>query len=576
MRRLVILAVVSIGLLGGSRAALAQAQVEAPMAQRVPSDALVYVGWAGADSVRQTYAGSHAEALLNASNFQVLLERTFPALGQSLGSQNEKARPWVKFSSEILPILFRHPTAIAFGGVDWTNAEQPLPRILLVCDAGNEAPALRSKLAELFTMVKKIELVTLMDVQGSVVYLSLGWQKLDLAQTGDNDATSLLRDERFNSAMQGMVPKPATALFLDLPGLVRFAEEAARRDKGEQGVQDLHKFLDASGLRGLGTIALTTGFADKLYVTHAFVETRGARTGLLGLLDEEPIDEALLAAVPADAGFVAAGRFDASKLLEAARNAIMVAQPNQVGDFEQGLKFINMVMGADIENDLLGALGTSWAAYTSPQTTDTALGIVAINKPTEPQRVDSALKNLSMSLAMLINDNAQKKGQPYRLSSREISSPQGTLHYLDLPLIAPAWSTGEELVYFGFFPQTVASARVATIQESFAQSAAFESVKRLAAGKPIRGFTFVDLPRYSGRAYMQANMLLQLGSGVLSGYGEANNLAARFPPMVLPPYATFREHVTPAVGVSFVDQRGLHVRSTEPFPFSGLLGLGMQ
>ena len=580
MRRFALLAVAILAIFSTTRFSFAQGQdeqpMQAPLAQRIPRDALFYLGWSGSDVVKKQYAGTHAEALLAASQLPIFLERTVPAMGDALARQDKNARAWVKFATDIAPILFRHPTAVAFGGVDFSNPGEPLPRIMIICDAGSEAAQLRSKFAELFTMIGNVGLVTLMDVKDGFVYLSVGWQKLDLAVLETNAAGSLGRDERFIGAMRDMLTSPAAALFVDMPGLTRWAREQARRDNGEEGAQNLEKFLDATGLRNLGNIAATAGFAGKQYVTHAFIETSGARTGLLSLLDGEPVDESLLTAVPADAGFVAAGRFDAAKLLEAARNAIVVTQPNQVGDFEQGLKFLNMLVGADIENDLLKSLGTSWAAYTSPLTTDTALGMVAINKPAEPQRVESALKNLSLSLVSLINQNTREKGQPFRFSSRETQTPYGLVNYLDLPLVAPAWSASEELVYFGLYPQTVASARAVVPEANFAGTEAYAAVKSLAGGKPIHSFTYADLPRYSGRAYMGANMLLQFGSGMLSGYGEANNVAARFPPMVLPPYATFRRHVTPAISVTWVDERGLHLRTSEAFPGSGLLGTGMQ
>jgi hypothetical protein len=558
-------------------AAPVEAQVKAPLADRVPNDALLYIGWTGSPDAQRMAEGSHAEALLKQSGLAELFERTLPGLGKAMGQRDEKARPWVKVFSDILPIMYDHPTAIAFGGVDYSNPDEPLPRILLICDAGDDAAALRNRLGELFTMVQNVGLFTLMDVQDGVLYLNIGWQKLDLAMVREDPARSLGSDERFTTAMQGMFDQPLLALFLDVPGLARFAEEGARRDKGEQAALDFQKFLEATGLRGLGSITATTGFQDRLYVTRAFVETRGARTGVLGLLDGEALDESLLQNIPADAGLVAAGRFDLAKLLEAVRNAIFVTQPNSAGDFEQGLKFINMLVGADLENDLLKSMGKSWAAYTAPITGDTALGLVAINRPEQPERVQSALKNLSLSIVSLVNTNAQQKGEPFRLASRQVDLPTGSVNYLDLPIVAPAWSGDDQLAWFGLYPQSIASARsLDASAESFAGSDAFESIRRLAGDNAIRGFTYIDLNRYSGQAYTRFNALAQLGSGALSGFGETNNITARFPPMVLPPYATFREHVTPIIGVTWVDERGLHLRYHQPFPFSGLLAIGMQ
>ncbi len=572
MLRVLVLSAVSIAFLASSRAS---AQVEAPLADRIPRDALLYVGWAGTETIEQLYAGSHAEALVRESTLNHFIERSLPQLGTALASRHPDSRPVAKFFTDILPLMARHPTAVAFGGVDYTG-EQPLPRLLIICNAGNDAAALRVKMGELFNMVQNVGLFTLMDVQNGVLYLNIGWQKLDLAMVQEDPARALSADARFTAAMQGLIEQPSAAFFLDVPGFARFAEEAARHDNGEEAAQNLRKFLEATGLGGLGSVAATSGFADRMHVVSAFVETRAPRTGLLGLLEQEPIDHGLLELVPADAGVVAAGRFDLSRLLEAARNAIVVTQPNTAGDFEQGLKFINMLVGTDLENDLLGSMGKTWAAYTAPATGDTLLGMVAVNRPTQPAKVESALKNLSLSIVSFINQNAQQKGQPFRLASRQVNTRNGTLDYLDLPVVAPAWGMTGGVVTFGLYPQSAASAQLSAPQASFADSDAFAKITAMAGNKPIRSFTYVDLPRYSGRAYTQINAAIQLGSGLLAGFGETSNITARFPPMVLPPYAIVREHVTPAMSVTYVDERGLHLRASEPFPGSGLLGIGLQ
>jgi len=51
-----------------------------------PGDSVVYVGWAGSDSLRPQYAGSHLKAILDASNARDLFDKTLP---QAI----EKARP---------------------------------------------------------------------------------------------------------------------------------------------------------------------------------------------------------------------------------------------------------------------------------------------------------------------------------------------------------------------------------------------------------------------------------------------------------------------------------------------------
>ena len=66
MRRFALLAVAILAIFSSTRFSLAQQQdeqaVQAPLAQRIPRDALFYLGWSGSDAVKKQYAGTHAEA----------------------------------------------------------------------------------------------------------------------------------------------------------------------------------------------------------------------------------------------------------------------------------------------------------------------------------------------------------------------------------------------------------------------------------------------------------------------------------------------------------------------------------
>src|SRR5690606_16198427 len=113
---------------------------------------------------------------------------------------------------------------------------------------------------------------------------------------------------RFLEPMQGLASDPMKAVFVDLRGIVSLVQEGMRREEKADELAEFDKFLDATGLGGVGSLALTLGFADGLYRTDAFLELRPDRSGLIGLLEDEAIDATVLEMIPADAGFVAAGR----------------------------------------------------------------------------------------------------------------------------------------------------------------------------------------------------------------------------------------------------------------------------
>ena len=573
LRRLALSSVLAASIICSPRST--SAAIDTPLADKVPSDALVYVGWCGAEKAGELYDGSHAQALLRASEFPAVFDRVVPVLLDRLGREDDEARPWTDFLTDVYPILYRHPTALAFGGVDWNAPNQPVPKLLLVCEAGPEAVVLRNELTQLFQSIGRIEFVTLIDVQDGVLYMNVGWQKLDLALADENPVAGLAASDRFVSATQGLLDTPVKTLFIDVPGVISLIEEGMRKENQEDQLRQFAVFLDSLGLRGLGSVAMTTGFVDGLYRTDAFIETRGARTGLLAMLDGEGLDEHSLGFVPADAGLVVAARLDPIRLLDTVRNAVLIADPNAVGDFEQGLGFINGIVGTDIEHDFLEAAGDTWAAYIAPATGDTLLGAVAVNKPDDATRFRSAMTNLSMSLTTISNQQFRQKGEPFRLEGRLAETGTADIYSLDLPMVAPTWAVSDSAALFGFYPQSVAAAMMTAEGDGFTGTASFTAIKEMAGGATIVGFTYADLPRFSGRSYALLNAYLQLGGGMLGSFGEAGGLNVRMPAMTLPPYPIIREHLSPAVSVSWVDDRGLHYRSREPFPLSSLLLAGM-
>src|SRR3954464_9223674 len=72
-RRFIIIAVALIALVAWIPSAGAQ-----PLADRVPADALLYVGWAGSEHLAPAYAQSHLKGLMDASSLPQLFAELGP------------------------------------------------------------------------------------------------------------------------------------------------------------------------------------------------------------------------------------------------------------------------------------------------------------------------------------------------------------------------------------------------------------------------------------------------------------------------------------------------------------------
>src|SRR4051812_16350897 len=112
-----------------------------PLADRVPGDALIYIGWTGSQSLPSGYEGSHLKAVLADSSLPELFQTLLPQLMAKAAPKDRDAAEVMRLIDAIGAPMWRHPSAIYFGGIDWGNGA-PMPRFALLCDAGGEADAL--------------------------------------------------------------------------------------------------------------------------------------------------------------------------------------------------------------------------------------------------------------------------------------------------------------------------------------------------------------------------------------------------------------------------------------------------
>src|SRR5687768_11146015 len=100
----------------GGRAATAQ-----PLADRVPADAILYVGWAGADKMPPGYEGSHLKAVLDAGQVPQFINEVIPKIFERAAQEDPDAGEAAEIAEALLLPMWRHPTALYVGPVDMTN-----------------------------------------------------------------------------------------------------------------------------------------------------------------------------------------------------------------------------------------------------------------------------------------------------------------------------------------------------------------------------------------------------------------------------------------------------------------------
>src|SRR3982750_2418392 len=124
LRPVLFCTVLLVASLAAPRAAHAQ-----PLADRLPADTVVYVGWAGADSLGSQYEASHLKAVLEASNVRKFFDEFLPQVVEKIKQGEPQARDALA-GAPSLGRLWHAPCALAFAGVDMNNNRgQPIPRL---------------------------------------------------------------------------------------------------------------------------------------------------------------------------------------------------------------------------------------------------------------------------------------------------------------------------------------------------------------------------------------------------------------------------------------------------------------
>ena len=470
------------------------------------------------------------------------------------------------------PILWRHPTALAFGGVDFdANGGRPMPRLVLACDAGPDAAKLRARLTDVFTRAGQPGFATLIREKDGLVSVVLGYDDLALADAAADAARSLAGSAGFKKTFADLSQKPVLAVYADAPRAIAFAKEVAREQGGAQRAAEVERNVTALGLTGLGRVGFTGGFAGKNYETRGFLGLT-ARDGLLRLLPGGPLDDRTLAAVPADATQVAAGQLDLHELLNVARDLALAFDPQAAGQFQQVLGIANALAGTDVENDLLARFGKTWAGYVSPTVGGGIFSGVVVNRPDDPAKLANAFARASTNALILANQKIRSETEGnVTLPGRMIETDAGKVYVLNLPAVAPSWAVdaGDGLLRMGFYPQSILSAK-ATDAKAFADSDKWSAAReKLGVKGSPAALNYADLPALAGQSYPLILMGSQTAFGAADLFSE--KLGIRPPVMVLPPLAALRKELEPSASVVWSAEDGLHLRGSEPFPLSGVL-----
>lgn len=537
-----------------------------PLADRIPADALVYIGWAGSEHMGAGYAQSHLKGMLDASKFPQLINESLPRLFENLGHQDQDAAEALAILSAIGGPVWRHPSALYFAGIDLSNPDAPMPKLAILCDAGKEGPALAEQVRKLIEKGAR-DMPYKVEEQGGMVVVSFGKVEISAAK---KPALAIPAKKEFASAMAKVGKEPVVALYVDVEGAIEQLEAVLKVYAPPEATQKWGVIREAIGLSSLKRIVMTGGFDGREWANHFLIESPEPRTGLVGeLLKAEPISESTLKAIPQSATIAMAGHLDLGGLLGEIRKMVRMIDVNASADFEAGLESVKQAIGMDLQGEILDTLGDEWALYVDPGVGGNGLlGLTVVNKLKDPAKAEKALTQLEL----LANSKMKEAMQPEKFTFAFKTTRQGdlTIHYLSIPGVAPAWAIKHGNLYLALYPQMVSGAadHVASKGKSILENSAFVAMRKRLGVENATAVQFVDLPKTTAEGYAEVLMVVQ------AWLGSADLLGARTPALAMPPLAKLLPHVTPEGSAAWVDKDGWHMKTIVPFPGADVLSTG--
>lgn len=536
-----------------------------PLADRVPQDALLYIGWAGADHMPPGYAQSHANAVLDGGDIAKLFAESLPRMFRKLGGDGRKIDGFATAVAALAGPIWRHPTALYWAGLD-ANGNVPIPKFALMVDAGNEGRALADALRPLIVGAPG-QIEARVEEENGFVVFAMGPSEVSAKK---KPAVPLAQRKEFRRAMDQLGKDPVAAFYFDPEGIIDQTDQLMGNFAPPEVKEKWNTIKDAFALNGFKRVAWAGSFEDKMWASAAFVEAPEPRTSVNKVLFEAaPLSPEILAAIPKTSTMAWAGHLDLGVAFTEARAITKKLDDFAANDFENRLVDFKAATGIDLQTDLADALGSEWAAYSNPAATgEGVLGLVIVNRLRDSAKAEKSLTKLETELNALLKE--KNRNRPPHVAMRIIKSGDPSIHTLSVPGASPAWAIKDGNLYVGLYPQSVVAAaeHVSGKGKSITENTDFAALqKKLGKDQPT-SIHFVDLPRVTKSSYTELLMLVR------SALGPADLLGAQSPALTIPTLEKLTANLTPGAGVAWVDKDGWHCKSLAPVPASGLLVAG--
>lgn len=336
-----------------------------PFADRLPGDAMMYMGWVGSDHLPEAYQGSQFEML--AGHVQQLAKQVLPMLLQEMGVSEDDD---VEMMLLLMKNSWKYRSALSF-----TADQQGNVALVYMSEMGKDAAGFVDFLKQGFYGGNEPPPHVLLMAKDGVVTMVGGAEdaaKAMIKRMKGNVGKTVADDQQLLETV-GMyaVKRPAFVFFQNQQVASRLLIDVMKPpvDPGDpefemynEMYQERKKMFDGLGYTNLRGMGVTAGLHGQRWDTRVFLDYPGERKGVFKGLEGEPLTDAQLNLVPGDVRFGTVSSFDWNvfynemvKLTQSARGMPNIERELQKAGRELGIQ--------DVKHEVIDALGDHWGLW---------------------------------------------------------------------------------------------------------------------------------------------------------------------------------------------------------------------
>jgi prepilin-type processing-associated H-X9-DG protein len=215
------------------------------------------------------------------------------------------------------------------------------------------------------------------------------------------------------------------------------------------------KVLTEIGVDNVTGMAERTVVEDKQFVTRSLIRTTGAPKGLLQLIAQPAVDEAMMKVIPADAMAAAAVRFDWAKSYDQLKASVINIGGNDAkqafDQVEQGAEGMGLPLKA-----ALASLGDQWVIYNASSQGGFALtGWTLVTNVRDAGKFKQTIGTLRGMIAKTLGGG----GDGEHVQLRVLDADGVRVEFMEFghwgSFVTPAWAIVDDKFVLALYPQLV-------------------------------------------------------------------------------------------------------------------------